>query len=76
MADMGLDFKAPPRSDLQAWEIMQALHKHGFDFHSCGCGVGFTPPRTLREVPEWIDQHRRRSEGERLLQKIADRKPG
>lgn len=76
MADMGLDFKAPPKNDADAWEILRALYEHGFTFHSCGCGVGFTPPRTLREVPEWIEQHRRRNQGEVLLEKFAMRNPG
>src|SRR5262245_9116746 len=56
MADMGLDFKAPPKSNSQAWEIMRILHQEGFSFASCGCGAGFSPPRTLREVPQWIKQ--------------------
>jgi hypothetical protein len=75
MADMGLDFKAPPKSDAETWEVMRALYEHGFTFHSCGCSVGFTPPRSLREVPAWLEQHRQRSEGERLLEQFADRKP-
>ena len=74
MADMGLDFEAPPQSDAEAWEIMRAIHEHGFNFHSCGCGPGFKPPRTLREVPEWIEKHRYRNDGEKLLEKFADRK--
>jgi hypothetical protein len=74
MVDMGLDFKAPPKSNKAAWEILQALFEHGFAFHSCGCGgPGFKPPRTLREVPEWIKRHGRRSEGEKLSQKFVDR---
>lgn len=73
MVDMGLDFKAPPSSDTHAWRILAALYEHGFTFHSCGCSVGFTPPRTLREVPKWIEQHRRASEAERLLKKFAGR---
>src|SRR6186997_2942300 len=55
MVDMGLDFKAPPKADEHAWEIMRALQQHGFNFGSCGCDVGFKPPRTLREVPEWVE---------------------
>jgi hypothetical protein len=74
MAEMGLDFKAPPQNDKDAWKIMQALYDHGFNFRSCGCFVGYKPPRTLREVPEWIAEHRRQNDGERLLQKFADKK--
>ena len=75
MADMGLDFKAPSKSDADAWEIIRALYERGFNFRSCGCGVGYEPPRTLREVPEWIEKHRRRSEAEQLLEKFVDRAP-
>jgi hypothetical protein len=75
MVDMGLDFKAPPKADAEAWEVLRAMERHGFTFHSCGCSVGFTPPRTLREVPEWIERHRRVSEGERLAEKFAERRP-
>jgi hypothetical protein len=75
MVDMGLDFKAPRKTLTEAWEIMRSLYNSGFTFHSCGWCVGFTPPRTLREVPEWIEQHRRRGEGEVLLAKFADREP-
>ena len=75
MADMGLDFKSPPMNDIQAWEILRALYEHGFTFHSCGCSVGFTPPRSLQEVPDWIERHRRRSEGETLSEKFAAHKP-
>lgn len=76
MVDMGLDFKAPPRKDTQQWEIMRALHEHGFTFHSCGCYVGFTPPKSLREVPDWIEQHRKKSAGEKLLEKYDARSSG
>jgi hypothetical protein len=74
MVDMGLDFKAPSKSDKTAWEILRALYEHGFTFHSCGCGVGWRPPRTLREVPAWIERHRRWNERERLLEKFSERK--
>ena len=74
MVDMGLDFKAPPQNDHDAWEIMRALAQHGFKFQLCGWIVGFKPPRTLREVPEWIEQHRNKSDGERLLEKFAAKK--
>src|SRR5262245_31641506 len=49
--------KAPSKSDVEGWAIMRALYEHGFNFHSCGCGVGFKPPHTLRaKVPKWIEQ--------------------
>jgi len=70
MTDMGLDFKAPRKSDIEAWKILEILAQNGFTFHGCGCYVGFKPPRTLQEVPQWLEEHRRKSEGERILDKI------
>lgn len=72
MIDMGLDFKAPRKTDVTAWQILELLAQNGFTFHNCGCGVGFTPPRTIREVPQWIEDHRRKSKGEKLLDRITD----
>jgi len=70
MTDMGLDFKAPRKSDVEAWKILATLAQNGFTFHGCGCDVGFVPPRTLGEVPRWLQAHRRKSKGEKLLDKI------
>ena len=71
MVDMGLDFKSPPKEDREAWRILEILHEHGFTFHGCGCSVGFTPPRRLREVPSWLESHKRSSEGESLANRFA-----
>ena len=73
MVDMGLDFKAPPHEDVKTWEIMRALRAHGFRCQSCGCGAGLRLPRTLREVPDWIERHRVRTEGEKLAVEFAAR---
>lgn len=73
MADMGLDFRAPSREDQEAWRILEVLYENGFSFHGCGCGTGLIPPQTLRELPGWLAGHRRRSEGEALLEKIQAR---
>lgn len=44
MADMGLDFKSPKKTDLKAWNHIQNLYKTGITFHSCGCsGPGYIP---------------------------------
>jgi hypothetical protein len=67
MADMGLDFKAPPKSDREAWQILAVLFENGFSFHGCGCDAGgVIPPRTLREVPEWLERHKVKNKGEAL----------
>jgi hypothetical protein len=73
MVEMGVDFKAPPKGDREAWEILEALFENGFAFHGCGCYVGFTPPRSLGEVPAWLESHRKPSEGESLLKQFAAR---
>lgn len=72
MIDMGLDFKAPRQSDVEAGKILERLAQEGFNFHNCGCGVGFKPPTTLREVPQWLAEHRRdKSKGELLMEKFG-----
>ena len=73
MADMGLDFKAPRQEDRETWQILEALYQHGFTFHGCGWAVGVRPPRTLRQVPKWLEKHRWRNEGELLLERIRKR---
>ena len=44
MADMGLDFRPPSKSDRKAWTTAEALWEVGETFHSCGCsGPGYRP---------------------------------
>ncbi len=44
VADMGLDFKPPPRDRVREWEQLAELFSIGITFHSCGCsGPGFRP---------------------------------
>lgn len=75
MIDMGLDFKAPPKPDREAWEIMKILSRNGFTFHNCGCGgPGFKPPRRLRELSAWLEAHRKPGAGESLLRKFSARR--
>ncbi len=74
MANMGLDFKAPPRADREAWRVASAMYQHGFIFSSCGCsGPGFTPPARLRGMKDFLDQRSRKSDGEKLLAMIAEK---
>lgn len=74
MAAMGLDFRPPAKADEEAWQIIATLYEHGFAFRGCGCSVGYAPPEHLRELPEWFKQHRRQSEGEKLLEQISQRR--
>ena len=74
MAQMGLDFKAPPQGDVKAWRIVEHLHARGFNFESCGCGgPGYVPPARLAELPAWFDSEQRKSPGAALLAAIAVR---
>jgi hypothetical protein len=74
MVDMGLDFKAPAKSNVEAWQVLKALAENGVTFHGCGCFVGFKPPRRLREVPEWLESYRQKSSAaEQLLNRFNRR---
>ncbi|MEO8609923.1 MAG: hypothetical protein ABI690_18665 [Chloroflexota bacterium] len=74
MISMGLDFKAPKRGDVKQWKKVEILYQNGINFHSCGCnGPGYRP-RRLDEVEHFLatsgEINRRKSEGEKLLEKI------
>lgn len=71
MYSMGLDFKAPKQSDLKQWKKVQMLFEHGFAFHSCGCGGPGPRPAKLRDVKPFIADNLPKSEGKKLLEKIA-----
>jgi len=44
MADLGLDFKPPKKTDAKAWRIIQGMYRVGHCFHTCGCiGFGYVP---------------------------------
>ncbi|MFD2564947.1 hypothetical protein [Aquimarina rubra] len=44
MANMGLDFESPKKTDTKAWAHMATLYEVGITFHSCGCsGPGYIP---------------------------------
>jgi len=44
MANMGLDFRAPKKTDIQAWQAVKGLFVTGRSFLTCGCdGPGFIP---------------------------------
>ncbi|WP_189000607.1 hypothetical protein [Deinococcus roseus] len=51
---MGLDFKAPPRKDSKAWNVLEVLSGYGFRFHSCGCGGPGYRPRTLKDLKKFL----------------------
>lgn len=44
MADLGLDFKAPKKTAVKEWSIIEGLYRIGKSFYSCGCnGIGYIP---------------------------------
>lgn len=66
MADMGLDFEAPKKSNHKAWKHLQTLYKVGITFHSCGCcGPGYIPANScallahLEDIKAGYIEHRR-----------------
>lgn len=51
LADIGLDFAAPPNRDRTAWERLHLTYQVGFTFHSCGCsGPGYVPTQPAELV--------------------------
>lgn len=74
MAKMGLDFKAPPQRDVEAWRIVEHLYARGLNFESCGCGgPGYVPPKKLSELPAWFARRKSTSPGAALLAAIGTR---
>jgi hypothetical protein len=74
MADLGLDFKPPRRTDREHWEVVEFLFRRGFAYHSCGCGgPGYRPSR-WREVPEFLGKHRRPPVGKTLAARFKARR--
>ena len=74
MRDMGLDFKAPPRSDVKQWQKVALLYRAGFTYHSCGCcGPGFRPSK-LADVDAFVEENTPISEAERVLKQFEQRR--
>lgn len=60
VADMGLDFKSPKKSDIKAWKHVKNLYSVGITFHSCGCtGPGYIP-NTSVEIEKYLNRIRNR----------------
>jgi DNA-directed RNA polymerase subunit RPC12/RpoP len=44
MADLGRELKAPKKTAVKEWKIIEGLYKIGKHFHTCGCdGIGYIP---------------------------------
>lgn len=80
MADMGLDFAAPAKTDRKAWQHLRTLYAVGITFHSCGCGgQGYVPATTealaaylaarqadyVQELQFWLNRPAPATEAER-----------
>lgn len=60
LADMGLDFKSPPKDNIKAWKYVSELYEFGITFHSCGCsGPGYIPKDRETLLSHLKDTHQR-----------------
>lgn len=58
MANMGLDFKSPAKSDDKQWAHIKDLYTVGITFHSCGCsGPGYIP-QDRRAIISYLEKIR------------------
>jgi hypothetical protein len=73
MHDMGMDFEAPPKQDVRQWTKVELLFQNGFTFHSCGCGPGLMPAE-LREVQAFLSETLPKTDAQRLLETIRNRR--
>jgi hypothetical protein len=58
VADLGLDFKAPPKRDAKRWRELAALWRVGVTFHSCGCGGPGWVPRGTAALAAYLRRNR------------------
>jgi hypothetical protein len=76
--NLGKDFKVPRQRDVKGWQKVEQLYQHGIRFGSCGCGGPGYRPKRLNEVERFLatseEVLRRKSEGERLLERFTPRK--
>lgn len=71
MRDMGRDFKAPKRSDVEQWKKVVLLYTHGYTFHSCGCDGPGPRPKRLKDVAPFLAKQRHREETRERQQRLA-----
>lgn len=56
MADLGLDFKAPKKTAVKEWKIVEGLVTIGKHFYSCGCdGIGYIP-KSPRDYEAYLNK--------------------
>lgn len=73
---MGRQFKAPKQSDVKQWRKVEFLVRKGITFHTQRNYKFRNMPKVLREVVPFVQRVKRgeMSEGEKLLDKIAQRR--
>ena len=74
MWEMGRQFKAPKRSNLKQWRKVEALVRSGITFHRQRVSDLMPFPAVLREVASFVRRVRDKSDGERLLERMVERK--
>ncbi len=58
MANMGLEFRAPKKTEAEAWDVLAFLYERGFAFRGCGCDAGgYVPPKRVRDIPAFLEAH-------------------
>jgi len=70
ISSVGMDFRAPPMAEKEAWAILHCLYQYGFAFTGCGCSVGYKPPAKMSGMAEFLGSHSRKSGGKKLLENI------
>ena len=63
MIDMGLDFKAPRRTNLREWKRVHLIYQAGQRYHSCGCGGSGVIAPTLRDAKKLLRETQASSKG-------------
>ena len=66
MSMMGKAFRSPKKDNLEQWKKAEELIRYGFLFHP----NGGARPKRLKEVPEFLAKHVKKSPGQKLLERF------
>ncbi|MFC5539862.1 hypothetical protein ACFPQ1_36530 [Rhodocytophaga aerolata] len=70
MVNLGKDLRLPKKDKQEQWMAIEYLANNNFNFFTCGCdGIGVVP-QNLQEAYKLMEERRRKTEGEKLLEKI------
>jgi len=56
---MGWSFHAPAKNDSEQWKKVQILFAEGFRFFGTGASDREPLPRTLKEVPDFLERNQK-----------------